>query len=47
MAVFVVQSMVDLLLAPEVVGGVIRARVLLLFRLAASFDILLIAGLDC
>ena len=46
MAVLVVQSMVDLLLAPEVVGGVVGARMLLL-RLAASFDILLIAGLDC
>ena len=47
MAVFVVQSMVDLLLVPEVVGGVVGARMLLLLRLAASFNILLIAGLDC
>ena len=46
MAVLVDQSMVDLLLVPEVVGGVVGARVLLLLRLA-SFDILLIAGLDC
>ena len=44
MAVLVVQSMVDLLLIPEVVGRVIGAWVLLL-RLA-SFNIFLIAGWD-
>lgn len=45
MTIFLVQSMVDLLLVPEVEGGVVGARMLLLLRLA-SFDIFLIAGLD-
>ena len=46
MTIFLVQSMVDLLLVPEVERGVVGAWMLLLLLRLASFDIFLIAGLD-